>query len=319
MNKTLRCLLRAPLAAALLLSLAACPSVTDQVNRLTTSDPEPQSPPAYIYPALAELQAERVPGDLKAIAGAVAQRLYGNSTKFVRRQLGVVNSKLVKPRETFPLEGFRVAEVQFLDARAAADDPRRREVAFVLNFLDAYQRRASVKALVAYEVKGKKRVDMTSASWTPVTEAMPAFESFVLPYAAFKKLGARTTKDYRRFYNAVVKAAIPRAQLAQRIEQGGEFVIAAFGKTPAGQNARLAMEISRTPKGDPLNTDGGVTAALYPGRYPVLMMPASLRAPQAKPLWVRVIHTPGEEAGETARAQPILVDLFPLAGEPPAS
>lgn len=319
MNKTLRNILRVPLGAALLFSLTACPSVTEQVSKLTTSEPSPPSQPAYSYPVLAEAKAEQVPGDLQAIAGAVTQRLYGAKPNTIRRQLGVVNSKLVKPRKSFPLTGFRVAEVQYLDAKADRNDPRKREVALVINFQDAFQRRASVKALVSYQVKAKKRVDMTKATWTPVTEAMPAFETFVVPTASFAKISRKSAKSYRRFYNAVVKSAIPRAQLAERIEQGGEFVVAAFGKSPVGQNASIALELSRTSKGKPLNADGGVTAALFPGRYPVMIMAAELQAPREKPFWIRLIHTPGEEAGDKARAKPILVDLFPLADEAPTS
>ncbi len=313
MIKHIRTVFYAPLSIMLVLTLAACPAATSRKTQPT----EAATSTDFVFPAFVEADSAALPDEFKAVAASLAQRLAGASPQAVKTLVPVDNSAIVAPRDDFPLDGFQVAEVQILGAQARADDPAERAVALVLLFVDSYGRAAAAKALVDYRIE-RDSIALTGVAWFPISPALPNFETFLIPLPAAGAL-SQTTAGYRDFYDAAARAAVPRADFAERIAEGGEFVIAAFGKTRAAEGSRIALEVSVGPEGETLNQPSDIQAVIFPGDYPVLLYPAELQAETDAPLWVRLLYTPGAGATGQARQRAVLVDVFPLAEEPAGS
>ena len=207
----------------------------------------PSVQPGFILPTIASVTSEQVPDELEAVATAVALRLTGRSTGQVQRAVGVSNSGVIRPSRSVPLGGFGVRQIQFLDARAdpaALDD---REVAFNLLMQDGYGRETAVRAVIGY-TKARRGVRITRSNWTPVSLPAPHFATFIVPADQSARL-LRAASTWTGLYDAAIKAAIPRAQLDQRMADGGEFLIVSLSRRPMGNGARLNLELAGAPDG----------------------------------------------------------------------
>lgn len=270
----------------------------------------PKGPPDYVFPGLAQV-SEEVPPELNAVAAATARRLLGLSSRSIQRGIGVRNAGLIRPSKDLPLKGYTVAEVQHLGAAASPTDPDDREAIFNLLFVDGYGRDAAVRAVIGY-TKARGGVRITRAAWSPVSMPLPHFDTFVVP-ADQTKLMVRAARSWRGLYDEAVKHAVPRAQLASRIGQGGEFLVISMGKRPIGNGASLTLELADGPKGESVLPDDAVRRIAYPGRYVAMVLPVRIEPGSA--VWGRIVHKPGTEASAQARKS-VVVDQFQLGGQP---
>lgn len=272
---------------------------------------QPSGPPEYIFPALAEVQAENVPPELKAVAGATVRRLLGQSASSVRRDIGVRNAGLIRPSKDMPLKGYAVREVQYLGAYHAADNTDDREAAFNLLFVDGYGRDAAVRAVVGY-TKARGGIQMTRAKWTPVTLPAPHFDTFVVPADQTKRM-LRAARSWRGLYDEATKRAIPRSAMATQLAQGGEFLVISLGKRPIGQGAKVTLELAEAADAPSLVAPDAIRRLGYPGGYVAMVAPVGITSGDA--VWGRILHTAGAQADAAAR-KPVVVEQFQLGGQP---
>lgn len=271
----------------------------------------PSAPPDYIFPALAEVQADQIPPELSSVAGATARRLLGRSSRSVRRAVKVRNAGIIKTSKDLPLDGYALREIQFLESVTSPDDDDKRETSFNLLFVDGYGRDAAVRAVVGY-TKTRGGIALTHADWTQVSMPLPHFDTFVVPADQSKRI-QRAARTWRGLYDQSVKRAIPLADLAAKISQGGEFLVISIGKRPVGNDAKLTVELAESKDGPSGTSDGAVRNLVYPGRYVAMVLPVKVEPGGA--VWGRIVHTPGNEVAARSR-KPTIVDLFQLGGQP---
>jgi len=125
----------------------------------------------------------------------------------------------------------------------------------------------------------------------------------------------RAARTRRGLYDQSVKRAIPRAELAAKISQGGEFLVISIGKRPVGIGAKLTLELAESRDGPSGTSEGDIRNLVYPGRYVAMVLP--IKVDSGGTVWGRIVHTPGNEVAARSR-KPVIVDRF-LLGDEPAS
>jgi hypothetical protein len=288
---------------AALLALAGClgepggtgPTGTPAQRRVEPVPLRPEDLPAATRGALA--------GAIFAMRGAPETMHPG-----VRFAPGIAE----RLREPFDYRGFSAASITLLRHELAADGRPGLDLAATIGFVDLLDRHAVTGVMLTFG-PDREGILIRSAAATRVPARVPRFELYLVPRS---RLPSRWPPTHAELWTLVAREALGPEERPRFLDGRQDLVLVAVGKDRTEPGAPVLLGLAE-PDEKPVTS--GARSLDFDG-FPVLVLPARIRATEAGRHWAVVVRR-GEDRGRFggARGEPVArFDLLdPRRSAPP--
>lgn len=255
---------------------------------------------------------EMMPRDAAQVALAVERQIAARGNAKIKNVLFAEIARTQLAQATLPGDGLVRKAVHLYEYSAFPDNPIIKKTSGLLIYEGAYGRRASIRYEAQYR-PGATGMIIDHAAAAPYFSDSPETVLFVVDRATLPHAETGYPNSYPKLIEFVGRRAIQSNASISTATLKRDYVIFVFFRDRLSPSAKLMVKIANDATGTNgysetaqyINFNGWSVAAL-PGRFAVPGSPAT------PPLYVKVIHTPGKEAGLLRR--PKLVGLYHISG-----